>query len=60
MTSQLQAKLDKALAALRELHADTSGPVLDNLEAMHSAAELTQELISLLEYDVSNQEGKYQ
>lgn len=51
MTKKLKKKKDEIVQALKELHADTSGPARDNLDAIREVIEEARLLEHLLETD---------
>jgi hypothetical protein len=51
MKKPLIQKKEAAIEALREVHADTSGPASDNLEAIREIISEAQEIETGLKFD---------
>lgn len=56
MTKALEKKKDEIVKSLKELHADTSGPAQDNLDAIREVIEEARTLEQMLEMDCEEHE----
>lgn len=54
MSKQLEQKKEAIIKAIQDLHADTSGPASDNLEAICHIIEEASDVRDMLERDVAN------
>ena len=56
MTKALEAKTDAVIESIREVHADTSGPARDNLDAIRRIIEEARVYEQMLESDCGEEE----
>lgn len=54
MSQTLKQKLDSAVEAIRRVHSDNSGPIIENLKAMRDLRGEVESAIECLENDLED------